>query len=320
LPTTLFEKAQAKEEIADMEPSHAAPSATIRGLIKLLRHREYVPFVFLTSLVGIKLAHAPLDWRLPVVLLVNFLTVCFAFMVNDIEDADLDALHPTKRLRNPVSSGELARHMAHTAAGAVALLTVALSITLGGWAMLLALAGLVLGWTYSWQLLRLKAVPVADLVTHTLMLAGIQFLVGYFAYASGDWSIWPVLAAFMLFSAYGELYNELHDLETDRAGGLRTTAVVLGRAVTVALMYAFLAGSLVLVVLSIWERLVPLWVVAIPLVVLLLAMLRRPATDARGQQSLDLSGSLQVPALVSVNASVIGWIVIGYAGSWLAQF
>lgn len=293
-------------------------AATVRGLIKLMRYREYVPFVFLTSLVGIKLAHAPLDWRLPVVLLVNFLTVCFAFMINDIEDADLDALHPTKRLRNPVSSGELARRWSHTAAGAIAILTAALSITLGGWAMLLVLAGLVLGWAYSWQLLRLKAVPVADLITHTLVLAGIQFLVGYFAYAQGDWSIWPVLAAFMLFSAYGELYNELHDLETDRAGGVRTTAVVLGRAVTRVLMYLFLAGGIVLVALSIWERLVPLWVVAVPVAVLLLAMLRRPIHDARGQQSLDLSGSLQMPALVSVNLSVIGWIVAGYAGSWLA--
>lgn len=298
---------------------HAATSARVRGLIKLMRYREYVPFVFLTTLVGIKLANAPLDWRLPVVLLVNFLTVCFAFMVNDIEDAALDALHPGKRQRNPVSSGELARTWAHTAAGLVAILTAGLGLLLGGWALLLVLAGLVLGWTYSWQLLRLKAVPVADLISHTLMLAGIQFLVGYFTYAHGDWSIWPVLAAFMLFSAYGELYNELHDLETDRIGGLRTTAVVLGPVITRVLMYTFLGGSIVLVVLSIWAQLVPLWVVAIPVVVLLLALLRRPVNDARGQVSLDLSGSLQMPALVSINLSVIGWVLFGYAAHWLPQ-
>jgi 4-hydroxybenzoate polyprenyltransferase len=159
------------------------------------------------------------------------------------------------------------------------------------------------------------------------MLAGIQFLVGYFTYASGSWSIWPVLAAFMLFSAYGELYNELHDFETDRASGLRTTAVVLGRTLTQILMYLFLVGSSVLVALSIWEQLVPLEVVAIPVLLLLVVLLRRPARDARGQASLDVSGSLQVPALVLINVTVIGWVVLGYIGhllallsNWLAAF
>src|SRR5262245_1904557 len=173
-----------------MERAQTARSAMICGLIKLVRYREYVPFVFLTTLVGVKLANAPLDWRLPLVLAANFLTVCFAFMVNDIQDAELDALHPGKRLRNPVSSGELPLLWAHTAAGCVAILTVGMGALLGGWALLLVLAGLVLGWAYSWQMLRLKAVPIADLVAHTLMLAGIQFLVGYFTYASGSWSIW----------------------------------------------------------------------------------------------------------------------------------
>lgn len=303
-----------------MDDTRAALSAPIGGLIKLVRYREYVPFVFLTTLVGVKLADAPLDWRLPVVLAVNFLTVCFAFMVNDIQDADLDALHPGKRLRNPVSSGELSRQWAHTAAGFVALLTMALGVLLGGWALLLVLAGLVLGWAYSWQLLRLKAVPVADLIAHTLMLAGIQFLVGYFTYARGSWSIWPVLAAVMLCSAYGELYNELHDLETDRAGGVRTTAVVFGRTATRGLMYIFLAGSAVLVGLSIWQRLVPLEVVGIPVLVLMVMLLRRPSHDARGQRSLDLSGSLQIPMLVSVNAAVIGWVIFGYMGAYVGSW
>jgi 4-hydroxybenzoate polyprenyltransferase len=301
-----------------MSEPRAATFATVRGLIKLARYREYVPFVFLTTLVGVKLANAPLDWRLPVVLAANFLSVCYAFMINDIEDAELDALHPGKRLRNPISSGELRRLWAHTASGSAAFLTLALGVLLGGWALLLLAAGLVLGWAYSYQQLRLKALPIADLISHTLMLAGIQFLVGYFTYASGSWSIWPALASFMLFSAYGELYNELHDLETDRAAGLRTTAVVLGSVLTRALMYIFLAGSLVLVTLSIWYRLVPLEVVALPLIVLLLVVaLRRPAHDARGQRSLDLSGSLQIPALIAVNVTVIGWVASGYAGGWL---
>jgi 4-hydroxybenzoate polyprenyltransferase len=301
-----------------MGQPHAPLLATARGLIKLARCREYAPFVFLTTLVGVKLADAPLDWRLPVVLAANFLTVCYAFMVNDIEDSHLDAMHPAKRCRNPVSSGEVRRWWAHMAAGSVAILTVGFGVLLGGWALLLMLVGLLLGWAYSGHRLRLKAMPIADLVSHTLMLAGIQFLVGYVTYTGSSWSVWPVLAAFMLFSAYGELYNELHDLETDAAGGLRTTAVLLGRTATQIVMYLFLGGSLALVALATWSRLVPLGVVAVPIVVVLFVVaVRRPPRDARGQVALDLSGSLQVPTLLSVNAAVVGWVAVGYAERWL---
>jgi 4-hydroxybenzoate polyprenyltransferase len=310
-----------------MSKPGSAPFALLRALIKLARYREYVLFVFLTSLVGVKLADAPLDWRMPIVLLTNMLTVCFAFMVNDIEDAELDALHPWKRLRNPISSGELARPWAYAVASAVAALTLLLSALIDIRVFLLSLAGLALGWAYSWQALRLKAMPIIDLISHTLMLAGIQLLVAYFSYASGSWSIWPVFMACILVSAYGELYNELHDFETDRAVGLRTTAIVLGQPTAQVLMYAFLAGSCMLVVLSIWQRLVPLQVVAIPVVVLLAIALYRPSRDARGQVSLDFSGSLQVPALVAINATMTVWVISDYVrglvvhvSSWLSHF
>jgi hypothetical protein len=38
--------------------------------------------------------------------------------------------------------------------------------------------------------------------------------------------------------------------------------------------------------------------------------------DARGQVALDLSGSLQLPALLSVNVAVGGWVVVGNAENW----
>jgi 4-hydroxybenzoate polyprenyltransferase len=190
-------------------PARARKLATLRGIAKLARFREYAPFVFFTTLVGVKLVDAPLDWRLPVVVGAN-------------------------------------------------LLTVGLGLLLGGWALRLVLVGMVLGWAYSCQRLRLEPQPFVDLVTHTLPLASIQFLVGYVAYTRGSWSVCPVLAVLLLFSAYGQLYNELHDWETDAAGGRRTTAVLLGPAVTRIVIYLFLGGSLALVALAIWSRLVPL--------------------------------------------------------------
>ena len=206
------------EGAAAMGQPHAPLFATVRGLIKLARSREYAPFVFLTTLVGVKLANAPLHWRLPVVLAANFLTVCYAFMVNDIEDAHLDALHPAKRRRNPVSSGELSPVVGAHGRGQCGDPDRGPRRAAGGLgaAARAGRAGAGLG------LLRANGCgsrPIADLVSHTLMLAGIQFLVGYVTYTRGAWSVWQVLAAFMLFSAYGELYNELHDLETDAAGG-----------------------------------------------------------------------------------------------------
>ena len=82
---------------------------------------------------------------------------------------------------------------------------------------------LIVGFLYSWRRVRIKSMPFVDLIIHCMMLAGFQFLPAYFAYTSvinsNFW--WPFLAITSI-SMYGELFNELRDLEGDLTSGGQT--------------------------------------------------------------------------------------------------
>ena len=55
---------------------------------------------------------------------------------------------------------------------------------------------------------------------------------------------WLVIVAAILFSAYGQFYNQVDDYDVDKAAGLKNTVVLLGKPLTRALSLASLLGSL----------------------------------------------------------------------------
>ena len=76
----------------------------LAGLVRLTRIKEYLFFVTVTTLLGVTAGNGSWGMRLVAVLLANILAVGFSFMINDVEDADDDALNPQKVMRNPVSA------------------------------------------------------------------------------------------------------------------------------------------------------------------------------------------------------------------------
>ena len=100
---------------------------------------------------------------------------------------------------------------------------------LGTIPFIIGVISLIVGFLYSWRRVRIKSMPFVDLIIHCMMLAGFQFLPAYFAYTSvinsNFW--WPFLAITSI-SMYGELFNELRDLEGDLQAGVKHTASVLG--------------------------------------------------------------------------------------------
>jgi len=202
---------------------------TLKGIAKLTRFDEYVYFVIITTLLGVASAKGFLDWQLFILLPANWLAVGFAFMINDIEDAPDDALSPSKINRNPVSAGLITPQTARIATFIVGLVSAGLFSLLGTWPFLFGLTSLILGYLYSSRSVRLKTIAFFDVLSHCLMLAGLQFLCGYFTYTNQlnqHW-LWPFIFV-MSISIYGELYNEIRDLEGDRAAQLRHTAIILG--------------------------------------------------------------------------------------------
>lgn len=293
----------------------------IRGIIRLTRWKEYVPFVIPLTVLGALLAARPhgllLDWRLVAVTAANILAVAYAFMINDIEDAPDDALDPHRAARNPVSSGEVAVRLGYSACRMVAAATLCL-YALGGLSVfLIGLGTLLLSHMYSWRPVRLKAWPVTDIVSHSLMLSGLLLLAGYFTYHHDPGIVWFVAAGATLFSVYGQLYNQLRDYQADKAAGLYNTAIVLGERNTRRVMYLSIGLAVVCLLVAIYRDVFPLGLGVALLVSIWISSKFKSTVDMRGGKAVDVSGSMQIRGLIVVNLTIAAWLMWAVADQWL---
>src|SRR3990172_7639564 len=284
----------------------------LRGIIDLTRYKEYAIFVVVTTFLGAQVSGAPLDGRLLLALVANWLAVVFSFRINDVEDAADDALNPAKVQRNPVSAGRLERRAAYKASFAAAILAGAAFYLLGPVPFWLGVVCLVIGFLYSWRPVRLKRIPIVDLISHSLLLAGLQYLCAYFTFASsaaGAQWIAPFVFV-MSISMYGELFNEGRDLEGDLQAGVTHTAAVVGEKGAHVLMYALLAVGGISFAYSIVAGLVPWWVLVV-LFVLAAIILAHPILKMRRGSAVDLVGPLHVPAQIVGALTMIVWVAVG---------
>jgi 4-hydroxybenzoate polyprenyltransferase len=284
----------------------------IKGLIRLTRWKEYVPFVIPLTILGALLAARPhnilLDWRLVVVTAANILAVAYAFMINDIEDASDDARDPDRAARNPITMGEIGIRFGYAACRAVAAVTLLLYALGGFWALIIGIATLLLSHLYSWRPVRLKAWPITDIVSHSLMLSGLLLLAGYFTYHDEPGIVWFVAAAVTLISVYGQLYNQLRDYDMDKAAGLYNTAIILGENNTRIAMYAAVALAVVCFLAAIVQGAFPLWLGIVILIAVPISSVFSPKTDMRGGKAADVSGGLQIQTLMIANFTVAVWL------------
>lgn len=239
----------------------------IKGLIQLTRYKEYVLFVAVTTLLGAKLGGGDFDLRLLIVLSANILVVGFAFMYNDVEDAPDDAMDEKKAKRNPISAGMISPRVGKLACGIVAAALLGLYALLGVMPLLLGGLCLALAFLYSWRMARLKSMPVADLISHSLSLAGLQFLCAYFAYDQGQPYGWLLFLSLVFFSIYGELNNELRDIVVDQKAGINHTANAVGIKWTKVLMVLCLIAGFGVMFAFIVAGAIPLWLFLVPLIV-----------------------------------------------------
>jgi 4-hydroxybenzoate polyprenyltransferase len=285
------------------------------GVWRLTRIKEYVSFVVVTTLLGAAAGRGKFGWPLVIVLIANWLAVGFAFMINDVEDAPDDALNPAKIKRNPVSAGDLSARSGQAVSFAGALLAAVLFALLGLWPFVIGVTCLVISYLYSWRRVRLKTIPVADLVSHALMLAALQFLAAYFAVGPGPAWRWVFPLTFLVaISLYGQLFNELRDFEGDVKAGVRHTATLVGPRIARSLMMALLAMGVAAAAVTFFVvRLIPMWVllIAAGLSVILLA---RPLLRVRRSRSLiELQQPFQKPFEYAAAAALAVWFV----GPWL---
>lgn len=241
---------------------------TIAAIIHLSRYHDYIFPVPVATLFAFLLANAAINRQnvttLMIVLLANLMSTGFSFMINDIEDAPDDAINPEKANRNPVSAGRISRNKALFVTITIALLSLVLYAMLGLVPFLLGLLSVVLGGIYSWRRVRLKNMPILDLVSHGFMLGGLIFLITFLSVSPlGGFSLtWIIPLIFIIAtSCYGELYNEIRDFEYDKQAGLNHTAVFLGEKNAKLIMFGCLIIAAVAMVLTLILQLIPFTVI-----------------------------------------------------------
>lgn len=284
------------------------------GVLRLTRFQEYTCFVIFTTLLGAAVARGSFGWRLIIVLVANWLAVGFAFMINDVEDAPDDALNPAKVKRNPVSAGDLSVRSGRAASFTGAVVAAALYAWLGLWPFVIGVTCLAISYLYSWRRIRLKSIPVADLVSHALMLAGLQFFAAYFTFGRGQAWQWVFPLTFVVaISLYGQLFNELRDFEGDLKAGITHTASLLGpRAAHLLMMTLFCIGVVSAAATVFVVRLIPMWVL-LGMVALAAVFVLRPLLKVRRTQSaIELQQPFQKPLEVAGAVALATW----FAGPW----
>ena len=269
----------------------------IRGLIRLTRYRDYLAFVTITTLMGAIAADASLSWKLILVLLANQLAVGFAFMINDVEDAEDDAINPAKLNRNPVSCALVSRRDGYIYSFIVAGFAVIAFAFLGWVPFIFGIISLLTGFFYSWKPVRLKNIFLVDMISHCFMLAGLQYLPAFYSFQNQmtNKGLFPLLFV-ICFSLYGELFNELRDLEHDLKAGLRHTAAILGHKATFRLMVGIALIGVVAGVISLFfVDLLPVWLL-ITMAVLVAFFFIPPLLKIRETKTqLELQHAFQEP-------------------------
>ena len=285
--------------------------AKLAAVVRLSRWSEHVPFTLPLTLIGsllaIDAAAATVDWRVFAVVLGNMMSMSFAFVLNNIEDAPDDALDPQKLQRNVISSGILSRRQGLVIAALAFALALLLYAFSGVWTLAMGAATLALCYLYSAHPFRLKARPITDVLSHALMLSGLLMMTGYFAYDSDPQVAWMVILAAILFSAYGQFYNQVDDYDVDKEAGLGNTVVLLGKGLTRLLSFGCLIGALACMAVAIAAGIFPIWLGTFLIIGCITVVIFPWELDMRGNIATD-GGNVQRPGLIVANFLALVWL------------
>jgi len=193
-------------------------------LLQFTRISEYYGSIFFISCLGLFFAGITDSFRIVMVVIANITAVAFSFMFNDIEDAEDDRKDSSKAARNPIAADLIGRGWAYFFCMISVIVAGLIYYVLGWPTFFFGFLSIASSFLYSWKPIRIKSLPVIDVVAHAVQLGTTQF----FAASSLNLSISTtiVLAAISIFfmSAIADINNELRDYDVDRAANLSNTA------------------------------------------------------------------------------------------------
>ncbi len=195
--------------------------------------KDFMSYFFFPALMvaGIQASGIHNTGTVTLALLSNYALMVISFLYNDIEDRTEDSQSPGKRFKNPFGYNIMSIQKGYFLILCMASLALSLSYYLGGWKLSgIALSNIAIGILYSYKKIRLKSVPVIDLLSHSYLLASVQIL--YFMNIKGAYihtgSLF-VLIGVTCISVGGSLYNQYRDFKDDQNADINNTANMIGR-------------------------------------------------------------------------------------------
>lgn len=284
----------------------------MRAIFELIRWKEHVPYSIPLTVIGAIIAAstgALLDHRLLFILIANVLSMSYAFMINDIEDAEDDARDSHKAKRNPICAGKISISASYNASRIIALLALAFyaftnHVTLG-----LGIITLLLSHLYSWRKVRLKAYPVTDILSHSLMLSGLLIVSGFTTFSFALREIWALAAAATLFSVYGQIYNQIRDYDVDKKSKIKNTTIMVGIKRAHFLKNASVLMAVIALLAALYFETFPLWLIAPAALSAPFVFSLKTTKDSSGAIAVDLTGRLQMQMLLFFNIVVLVWLL-----------
>lgn len=208
---------------------------------RFTRLGDYVHVLFLIFPLIFLISPADLfSYRTVIIFLANLCLTAFGYMFNDLEDAEDDYNDVGKRMRNPITSGEITRRQSYLFNLFLLSVGLLLLLSLSPFVFLLGIIYALVGFVYSWRSLRLKSRPILDLVSHVLFLGVLQFLTTYAAFRPLDLSIAPFLMIIVPISVMNEILHELQDYEVDRDTEITNTVQRFERSDIKRFLFALL--------------------------------------------------------------------------------
>ena len=204
------------------------------------------------TIVGAVLAGSLINLRTVWLITFSLFSAAFAFVINDLSDAELD--RSAGVLRNPVSTGDLSLRGGISLTFLLLLVSVAALLSLSLQSQLLGLVVISIYFTYSWGV-RAKARPVFDIAYHGLGPA-IFATIGYIEYRPFDVTCFFLASLVFLLSAISQILQEVRDYETDRKM-VKTTVTLLGKKLSLILCLVFFVFAFVLLFLLLFYGVVP---------------------------------------------------------------
>ncbi len=228
-------------------PERASPA----DYIFLLRPMILIPvwtFFLLGARHGSQATGTPIEITSLLAGILSFTAVAAAaYVINQITDRETDRASGKLFL---LSHGVLSVRAAWIEAGILAVSAVAAAVVLlprGSVAIILV--GVWLGAAYSIEPYRFKRRPVLDVLANAVANGVLNTLAGWVAIGAPLESL-AILAPYPLAVAAVHLSTTLADIDGDKASGLRTSGVLLGRRKGMILSTLLMASSFAAAVLT----------------------------------------------------------------------